>query len=67
MDLYHLNEFVYATDKFKEYADTAAYSVTEGEITDEAQRIKLITYYTFNALPLQSDWEILIYYRIYAN
>jgi hypothetical protein len=66
-DLYHLDEFVYATDKFKEYADTAAYSISEGEITDEAQRIKLITYYTFNALPIQSDWEILIYYRIYAN
>ena len=66
-DLYHLDEFVYATDKFKEYADVASYNVSEGEITDEAQRIKLITYYTFNALPIQSDWEILIYYRIYAN
>lgn len=61
--------FKYSTDKFKEYADAAAYSITSGDtpVTDEAQRIKLITYYTFNALPIQSDWEILIYYRIYAN
>lgn len=61
--------FKYSTDKFKEYADAAAYTITGGDtpVTDEAQRIKLITYYTFNALPIQSDWEILIYYRIYAN
>ena len=65
---YYIDQtFKYATDKFKEYADEAAYAVTGAEITDEAQRIKLITYYTFNALPIQSDWEILIYYRIYAN
>lgn len=61
--------FKYSTDKFKEYTDAAAYTITGGDtpVTDEAQRIKLITYYTFNALPIQSDWEILIYYRIYAN
>ena len=34
---------------------------------DEAQRIKLITYYTFKAIPIQTNWEILINYRIYAN
>lgn len=34
---------------------------------DEAQRIKLITYYTFNSIPLSENWEILINYRIYAN
>lgn len=67
-DVYNADQtFLSATDKYKEYADTAAYAVTGASITDEAQRIKLITYYTFNALPIQSDWEILIYYRIYAN
>lgn len=35
--------------------------------TDEAQRIKLITYYTFNSIPLQTNLKIHIYYRIYAN
>jgi len=35
--------------------------------TDEAQRIKLITYYTFKSIPLESNWKILINYRIYAN
>lgn len=59
--------FMYATDEFKTYTDTAAYYVPDQNIADEAQRIKLITYYTFNSLPIQSDWEILIYYRIYAN
>jgi hypothetical protein len=34
---------------------------------DQAQRIKLITYYTFNSIPLSENWEILINYRIYAN
>ena len=34
---------------------------------DEAQRIKLVTYYTFNSIPLSPNWEILINYRIYAN
>lgn len=67
-DVYNSDQtFLYATDKFKEYVDEAAYAVTGKSITDEAQRIKLITYYTFNSLPIQSDWEILIYYRIYAN
>lgn len=65
--LYHDEQFVSETDHFKEYADIAASSVTGKAITDEAQRIKTITYYTFNSLPIQSDWEILIYYRIYAN
>ena len=63
------HNFLRTTDKYLEYADDAAYAVTDPDkkITDEAQRIKLITYYTFNSLPIQSDWEILIYYRIYAN
>lgn len=34
---------------------------------DEAQRIKLVTYYTFNSIPISENWEILINYRIYAN
>jgi len=34
---------------------------------DEAQRIKLVTYYTFNSIPISQNWEILINYRIYAN
>lgn len=68
-DYEHNGQFEYATDKFKEYVDIAAVDIQDPEktITDEAQRIKLITYYTFNSLPIQSDWEILIYYRIYAN
>ena len=34
---------------------------------DEAQRIKLVTYYTFKAIPIEENWETLINYRIYAN
>ena len=34
---------------------------------DEAQRIKLITYYTFKSIPIEANWETLINYRIYAN
>lgn len=34
---------------------------------DEAQRIKLITYYTFKSIPIEENWETLINYRIYAN
>ena len=56
--------FIYATDKFLEYLSADEF---RNLTTDEAQRIKLITYYTFNAIPLQSNWKILINYRIYAN
>ena len=35
--------------------------------TDEAERIKTITYYTFTSIPLQANTSILIDYRIYAN
>jgi hypothetical protein len=55
---------VYTTDKFLDHMSDSAFS---GLSTDEAQRIKLITYYTFNSIPLQSNWRILINYRIYAN
>lgn len=35
--------------------------------TDEAERIKLVTCYTFSSLPLKDNISILIDYRIYAN
>ena len=35
--------------------------------TDEAQRIKLVTYYTFNSIPLNQNGKIIFQYRIYAN
>lgn len=63
--LYNQNgSLVYTTDKFLTYmSDEKFDSLT----TDEAERIKLVTYYTFNSIPLQSNWRILINYRIYAN
>ena len=57
-------DYVYEDDKFKEYLDSADFDALT---TDEAQRIKLITYYTFNSIPLQENWRTLINYRIYAN
>lgn len=56
--------FIYATDKFLEYLSADEFRDLS---TDEAQRIKLVTYYTFNSIPLQTNWKILINYRIYAN
>ena len=56
--------FIYTTDKFLEYLSDSSFS---NLTTDEAQRIKLVTYYTFNAIPLQANWKVLINYRIYAN
>ena len=56
--------YVYEEDKFLEYMSSVNFSALS---TDEAQRIKLITYYTFNSIPLQENWRILINYRIYAN
>ena len=55
---------MYTTDQFLGYLSSSA---TNGLSVDEAQRIKLITYYTFNSIPLSKNWEILINYRIYAN
>lgn len=57
-------DFIYETDKFISALETPAFD-TLG--TDEAQRIKLITYYTFNSIPLQKNWRTLINYRIYTN
>lgn len=54
----------YVTDNFLTYLKDS--STSELSI-DEAQRIKLITYYTFNSIPISENWEILINYRIYAN
>ena len=56
--------YVYEQDKFLDYMSASNFSTLS---TDEAQRIKLITYYTFNSIPLQDNWRILINYRIYAN
>lgn len=56
--------YIYETDKFMHYLEDPAF---DGMSSDEAQRIKLITYYTFNSIPLQEDWRLKIYYRIYAN
>lgn len=55
---------IYTTDKFQTYLSSSDF---DGLGTDEAQRVKLITYYTFNSIPLQKNWRILIDYRIYAN
>lgn len=57
-------KFIYTTDKFLDYL---ADSKFDGLTNDEAQRIRLITYYTFKSLPLDDNWKITILYRIYAN
>jgi hypothetical protein len=54
----------YVTDEFLNYLSGDEFTSLT---TDEAQRIKLITYYTFNSIPLQENWKVLISYRIYAN
>jgi hypothetical protein len=56
--------FVYATDHYLEYLKSSEFDALT---TDEAERIKLVTYYTFNSIPLQENWKIIINYRIYAN
>ena len=57
-------EYVYEVDEFMTDVDLVEY--TDDEI-EEAQRIKLITYYTFKAIPIQSNTRWVIDYRIYAN
>lgn len=57
-------DFIYEEDEF---LDDLSSSDFDSLTTDEAQRIKLVTYYTFNSIPLQRNWRILINYRIYAN
>lgn len=61
--LYNQNDTLqYTTDKFLEYLDLVSFSED-----DEAQRIKLITYYTFNSIPVDANFELIINYRLYAN
>ena len=52
------------TDTYLELVDSIEYDTVN---TDEAQRIKLITYYTFKSIPIEENWETIINYRIYAN
>ena len=54
----------YTTDKFSDYIKNEKF---DNMSTDEAQRIKMVTYYTFKSIPLQSNSRLLINYRIYAN
>lgn len=56
--------FLMEEDQYLSILTDAAFDDTT---VDEAQRIKLITYYTFKSIPIQTNWEILINYRIYAN
>lgn len=56
--------YVYETDEFLNCLHD---SVFDTLTNDEAQRIKLITYYTFNSIPLSDEVDILINYRIYTN
>lgn len=54
--------YMYETDDFLTDLHTIPFSTT-----DEAQRIKLITYYTFKAIPIETNTKWVINYRIYAN
>lgn len=58
------NNYKRETDNYLDIIKSDEFSALT---VDEAQRIKLITYYTFKAIPIQTNWEILINYRIYAN
>ena len=61
---------VYITDNFLSILSEPEFNGSEtlsGLTNDEAQRIKLVTYYTFNSIPLESNYRIIINYRIYAN
>lgn len=54
--------YVSETDKFMEDVSAMVF-----EDADEAERIKLITYYTFKAIPVETNTRWIINYRIYAN
>ena len=56
--------FLFETDKFLTYLASQEFA---GLTNDEAQRIRLVTYYTFKSIPLDENWKISIKYRIYAN
>ena len=55
-------QYQYEDDKFVDYL----MEVDFGD-ADEAQRIKLITYYTFKSIPIQSNTTWRIAYRIYSS
>lgn len=57
-------DYQYETDNFMTCLYDEAFDAAE---SNEAQRIKLITYYTFKSIPIEENWETLINYRIYAN
>lgn len=57
-------EYQYETDQ---YLNTLTNPMFDSATTNEAQRIKLITYYTFKPIVIEENWETLINYRIYAN
>ena len=62
---YNQNEEIQYT--IDNYLDILAESEFDTLTVDEAQRIKLFTYYTFASIPLEENTTILFDYRIYAN
>ena len=62
---YNQNEEIQYT--IDNYLNILAESEFNSLTVDEAQRIKLFTYYTFAAIPLEENTTILFDYRIYAN
>lgn len=56
--------YQYETDG---YLEALTDPMFDNATTNEAQRIKLITYYTFKSIPLEENFETLFNYRIYAN
>lgn len=56
------NTYIYEEDEFLTHLHEIAFNDA-----DEAERIKLITYYTFKAIPVESNTRWVINYRIYAN
>ena len=58
------SQYQYEDDKFLQYIDELIYTDEERE---EAERIKLITYYTFKSIPIQSNVTWRISYRIYSS
>ena len=62
---YNQNEEIQYT--IDNYLSILAESEFDSLTVDEAQRIKLFTYYTFASIPLEENTTILFDYRIYAN
>ena len=61
----HSGAYAYSVDDFMKDLEQA--QLPGDQKYDEANRIKLATYYTFDAIPLKENWNIIINYRIYAN